>query len=81
MKDYKVTKIWAIEICNTSEIIEADISAKKHWLQERKQDLANKEHDNIADWEFEQIEEFQEQIKALEWILNTINAPFKISKK
>ena len=81
MKDYKITKIWATEICETSENIEASISAKKHWLQERKKDIANEEPDSTTDWKLEQIEELQEQIKALEWILNTINAPFKISKK
>lgn len=81
MKDYKITKIWATEICNTSKLIETDITSKKNWLQERKTDIANEEPNSTTDWKLEQIEELQEQIKALEWILNTINAPFKISKK
>ena len=81
MKDYTITKIWANEISNISEIVDRDIEYKKNAIQQRKLDFANKEPDSNSDWELEQIEEYEEEIKALEWILNTINAPFKITKK
>lgn len=81
MKDYKITRVWVNVISDISEIIDRDISDKKETVQQEKLDFANKEPDSNSDWELEQIEEYEEKIKALEWILNTINAPFKITKK
>lgn len=81
MKDYTITKIWAVEISNISEIIDIDIEYKKEAVQQRKLDVANEEPNANTNWLLEQIEENEEKIKALQWILNTINAPFKISKK
>ena len=81
MKDYTITKIWAVEISNISEIIDRDIEYKKEAVQQRKIDVANEEPNANTNWLLEQIEEDEEKIKALQWILNTINAPFKISKK
>ena len=83
MKDYKCTKIWINEISEISETIDSMIESRKHWLQSSKEEIANIEADKeqIPTWRFEQVEEWQEKIKALEWALNQINAPFKITKK
>ena len=80
MKDYKITKIWADAIANISENIDASLDYIKRELQERKLDVANEEPDNTTDWKLEYIEELQEKVKAHEWALNQINAPFKIKK-
>ena len=80
MKDYKITKVWATAIANISENIDASLDYIKRELQERKLDVANEEPDNMTDYKLERIEELQEQVKAHEWALNQINAPFKIKK-
>ena len=80
MKDYQLTKIWAVEISNISEIIDRDIERQKEAVRNRKLDVANEEPNANTDWVLQEIEEKEERIKALQWILNTINAPFKIKK-
>ena len=65
MKDYTITKIWANAISDISEIVDRDIEYKKESVRQRKLDFANKEPDSNTDWELEQIEEYEEKIKAL----------------
>ncbi len=80
MKDYKVTKIWATAISDISEDIDSQIHYLKDKINQRKLDVANQEPDKTTDWMLEAIEEEQEKIKAYEWVLTIINAPFKIKK-
>ena len=80
MKDYKTTKIWVNVISEVSENIDSNIEYIKRELEQRKLDVANEEPDNTTDWKFEYIEDLQEKVKAHEWALNQINAPFKIKK-
>ena len=80
MKDYKITKIWANTISDISEDIDSRITYLKDKIQSEKLDIANKEPDHTTDWMFENIEESEEKLKAYEWALNLINAPFKIKK-
>ncbi len=80
MKDYKITKIWANAIAIISENIDTSLEYIEHELHEKQTDVANEEPSNTTDWKLERIEELQEQVKAHEWALNQINAPFKIKK-
>ena len=82
MKDYQITKIWVNAISDISQ----DIDSRCDWLktQLEEQEAIYKEAEENSrekNWAKESIEDIQEKIKAFEWILNTINAPFKISKK
>lgn len=80
MKDYKITKIWASTISDISWMVDQEIENQKEIIQRLQHELDEDANLNQK-WELEQIEEYEEKIKALEWILNTINAPFKITKK
>lgn len=80
MKDYKITKIWVDAISNISENIDMSLDFIKREIQQRKLDIANEEPDNTTDWKLECIEELEEKIKAHEWALNQLNAPFKFKK-
>ena len=79
MKDYRITKIRACEISALCEIIESRIESKQNRIETYKNQLKEIE-DKKGDWRCESIEEAKEEIKALEWALNLLNAPFKIKK-
>ena len=80
MKDYKCTKLWVGVIADISEDIDCRIDYFKRDIQAKKEIIANEDSDNIEEWQFEAIEELQEKVKALEWTLTQINAPFKFKK-
>lgn len=78
MKSYNSTKIWAYEIASISENIDNLIEYYKSQLQSKKVDFANSEGND--DYLLSIIEEYEEKIKANDWALQQINAPFKIKK-
>ena len=81
MKDFQINKIWANTIADISESIDSTIEYLKRELKSEIDVDTSEMTDVEKHWRTERIEEVQEKIKADEWALNLINAPFKISKK
>ena len=75
MKNYEVTRVWTTQIAEISQQIDDDISYKKARIETLKAE--NTTGDN---WYQEMIDELEEQINALKWMINLINSPFKIKK-
>ena len=80
MKDYQTTKIWACQIADASETIDSTIEYIKRELKDEIDVDTSEMNDHQKRWRAERIEELQEKIKALEWCLTQINAPFKTKR-
>lgn len=81
MKEYQITKIWANAIADISQDIDSRCDWLKTQLEEQNKAYKEAEKDSREkEWAKESIEDLQEKIKAYEWALNILNAPFKIKK-